>query len=72
MCFISSYKLLIQVRAGQLADLVYKHGQGGIGKATVTVTFDNTDMSNRPIGYDKYDEIIVRRQVSAFKKGLIR
>lgn len=58
---------LLQVRAAQLSDLVYKQGQAGISKATVTITFDNTDTSNRPVGFDKYDEIIVRRQVR-FKK----
>lgn len=55
--------MLLQVRAAQLSDLVYKQGQAGISKATVTITFDNTDISNRPVGFDKYDEIVVRRQV---------
>lgn len=59
--------MLLQVRAAQLSDLVYKQGQAGISKATVTITFDNADTSNRPIGFDKYDEIIVRRQV-CFRK----
>lgn len=61
--------VLLQVRAAQLSDLVYKQGQAGISKATVTITFDNTDTSNRPVGFDKYDEIIVRRQVR-FRKCL--
>lgn len=55
--------LIFEVRAAQLSDLVYKQGQAGIAKATVTVTFDNTDPSNRPVGYEKYEEIVVRRQV---------
>lgn len=59
---------MFQVRAAQLSDLVYKQGQAGISKATVTVTFDNTDTSNRPVGFDKYDEIIVRRQVCGNKR----
>ncbi|VDN27530.1 unnamed protein product [Gongylonema pulchrum] len=47
----------------QLSDLVYKQGQAGITKATVTITFDNTDPSSRPVGFDRYTEIIVRRQI---------
>ncbi|CAG9531598.1 unnamed protein product [Cercopithifilaria johnstoni] len=63
VCFVLGISNLSQVRAAQLSDLVYKQGQAGISKATVTITFDNTDMSNRPVGFDKYDEIIVRRQI---------
>lgn len=47
----------------QLSDLVYKQGQAGVTKATVTITFDNTDPKTRPIGYEQYNEIVVRRQV---------
>ncbi|VDP11273.1 unnamed protein product [Onchocerca flexuosa] len=63
ICFVLGISNLSQVRAAQLSDLVYKQGQAGISKATVTITFDNTDISNRPVGFDKYDEIVVRRQV---------
>ncbi|VDN89119.1 unnamed protein product [Brugia pahangi] len=63
ICFVLGISNLSQVRAAQLSDLVYKQGQAGISKATVTITFDNTDTSNRPVGFDKYDEIIVRRQI---------
>uniref|UniRef100_A0A8R1TJ54 Structural maintenance of chromosomes protein n=1 Tax=Onchocerca volvulus TaxID=6282 RepID=A0A8R1TJ54_ONCVO len=63
ICFVLGISNLSQVRAAQLSDLVYKQGQAGISKATVTITFDNTDISNRPVGFDKYDEIVVRRQI---------
>ncbi|VDN59451.1 unnamed protein product [Dracunculus medinensis] len=63
ICFVLGISNLSQVRAAQLSDLVYKQGQAGIAKATVTVTFDNTDPSNRPVGYEKYEEIVVRRQI---------
>lgn len=43
--------------------LVYKNGQAGITKCSVTITFDNRDKKNRPLNYDSFDEIIVRRQV---------
>ena len=55
--------LALQVRAGTLQELVYKGGQAGITKATVTITFDNTDKQQSPLGYETYDEITVSRQV---------
>lgn len=56
---------MFQVRAGSLQDLVYKSGQAGITKASVTVKFDNTDKSCGPLGYEQYEEITVTRQVSS-------
>lgn len=52
-----------QVRATSLQELVYKGGQCGVTKATVTLIFDNTDPSQCPLGYDKCREITVARQV---------
>jgi len=51
------------VRAGSLQDLVYKGGQAGITKASVTLTFDNRDRKQSPLGYEQYEEITVTRQV---------
>lgn len=42
---------------------MYKQGQAGINKATVTITFDNRDKKHGPIGYHHCDEITIRRQV---------
>lgn len=47
-----------------MQELVYKSGQAGITKASVTITFDNHDTSKSPLGYEKYEEITVTRQVS--------
>ena len=55
----------IQVRATNLQELVYKNGQAGVSKATVSVVFDNTDKKQSPLGYEQYDEITVTRQVFA-------
>ena len=52
-----------QVRASNLQELVYKKGQGGVTKATVTITFDNTNKEQSPLGYESYDEITISRQV---------
>ncbi|KHJ92348.1 RecF/RecN/SMC protein [Oesophagostomum dentatum] len=55
--------LVISFVSGQLQDLVYKQGQAGINKATVTITFDNKDKKHGPIGYHHCDEITIRRQI---------
>ena len=52
-----------KVRASNLQDLVYKNGQGGITKATVSITFDNSNKSQSPLGFETHDEITVTRQV---------
>ena len=53
----------VQVRAGSLLDLVYKQGQAGVTKATVSVTFNNENELNMPQGYGKdKKKIVVTRQ----------
>ena len=42
---------------------MYKGGQAGVTKATVTITFDNLDKRRSPLGYEEHDEITVSRQV---------
>merc|ERR1712001_63278 len=34
-----------------------------MGKASVSVTFDNRNKAQSPLGYDQYDEIVITRQV---------
>ncbi|RUS73082.1 hypothetical protein EGW08_019163 [Elysia chlorotica] len=63
ICFLLGISNLTQVRAGSLQDLVYKSGQAGVTKATVSITFDNADKNQTPLGYEQYDEITVTRQV---------
>ena len=46
-----------------LQELVYKQGQAGITKASVTLVFNNEDASRSPIGYEEYDKITISRQV---------
>ena len=68
ICFyIFNHWLSIQVRAASLQELVYKRGQAGVTKATVTIIFDNTDKTQSPLGYNNFDEITVSRQVSTSK-----
>ncbi|XP_076058324.1 structural maintenance of chromosomes 2 [Oratosquilla oratoria] len=63
ICFLLGITNLTQVRATNLQELVYKNGQAGVTKATVTITFDNTDRKQSPIGYEHYDEVTITRQV---------
>lgn len=60
------FVLGLQVRATSLNELVYKNGQAGVTKATVSITFDNSNKNQSPVGYEHYDEITVTRQVRHF------
>ena len=51
------------VRAQNLQDLIYKRGQAGVTKASVTIVFDNRDKANSPIGFEEYAQISVTRQI---------
>jgi len=63
LCFLLGITSLSNVRASNLTDLIYKKGNAGINKASVTIIFDNTDKSSSPIAYEDYDEIIVSRTI---------
>ena len=52
-----------QVRAKTLNDLIYKQGQAGVTKASVTLVFDNTDPNMKPAGHEQFAQITVTRQV---------
>jgi structural maintenance of chromosome 2 len=51
------------VRAQNLQDLIYKRGQAGVTKASVTIVFDNRDTAKSPIGFEEYATISVTRQI---------
>lgn len=63
ICFVLGIKALAQVRAASLQELVYKQGQAGVTKATVSITFHNNDPKNGPAGYEDKEFIAVTRQV---------
>ena len=48
-------------RVTNLQELVYKQGQAGITKASVTITFDNSDEKQSPQGFKDLKEIQVTR-----------
>ncbi|KAL3235125.1 Structural maintenance of chromosomes protein 2 [Nakaseomyces bracarensis] len=63
ICFVLGISSMTTVRASNLQDLIYKRGQAGVTKASVTIVFDNTDKSNSPIGFTDVAVISVTRQV---------
>lgn len=63
ICFVLGIASMTTVRASSLQDLIYKRGQAGVTKASVTIVFDNTDKSNSPIGFTNSPQISVTRQV---------
>ncbi|KAI8005601.1 Structural maintenance of chromosomes protein 2-1 [Camellia lanceoleosa] len=70
ICFVLGITNLQQVRASNLQELVYKQGQAGITKATVSVVFDNSDRKRSPLGYEDCLEITVTRQCKIFSMQL--
>ncbi|NXF45400.1 SMC2 protein, partial [Oceanites oceanicus] len=63
ICFLLGITNLTKVRASNLQDLVYKNGQAGITKASVSITFDNSDKKQSPLGFEDNDELTITRQV---------
>ncbi|KIW05842.1 uncharacterized protein PV09_03046 [Verruconis gallopava] len=63
ICFVLGITNMSTVRATNLQDLIYKRGQAGVTKASVTIVFDNSDKSKSPIGFEEYAQISVTRQI---------
>ncbi|KAF2259851.1 RecF/RecN/SMC protein [Lojkania enalia] len=63
ICFVLGITKMDVVRASNLQDLIYKRGQAGVTKASVTIVFDNRDKKNSPIGFEQYSQISVMRQI---------
>lgn len=63
ICFVLGITNMTTVRAQNLQDLIYKRGQAGVTKASVTIVFDNQDKKKSPIGFEEYAQISVTRQI---------
>ncbi|KAK4463699.1 putative structural maintenance of chromosomes protein 2 [Cladorrhinum samala] len=63
ICFVLGITNMSTVRAQNLQDLIYKRGQAGVTKASVTIVFDNKDKKRSPIGFEEYSTISVTRQI---------
>ncbi|KAL8667160.1 MAG: hypothetical protein Q9168_007314 [Polycauliona sp. 1 TL-2023] len=63
ICFVLGITSMSTVRAQNIQDLIYKRGQAGVTKASVTIVFDNHDKKKSPIGFEEYAQISVTRQI---------
>ncbi|CAD6568756.1 MAG: Structural maintenance of chromosomes protein 2 [Alectoria sarmentosa] len=63
ICFVLGITSMSTVRAQNIQDLIYKRGQAGVTKASVTIVFDNRDKKKSPIGFEEYGQISVTRQI---------
>ncbi|KAI0034810.1 condensin complex subunit SMC2 [Vararia minispora EC-137] len=64
ICFVLGLTKTDLMRAQNQQDLIYKRGQAGITKASVTIVFDNSDKSKSPDGYANSTQITVTRQIA--------
>lgn len=63
ICFVLGIASMSTVRASNLQDLIYKRGQAGVTKASVTIVFDNSETARSPIGFENCSKISVTRQI---------
>ncbi|KAL6061697.1 Structural maintenance of chromosomes protein 2 [Balamuthia mandrillaris] len=63
ICFVLGITNLSQVRVSNLQQLVYKQGQAGVTKASVTIVWNNEDPKQSPVGWEQHSTITVTRQV---------
>ncbi|GEQ69197.1 hypothetical protein JCM33374_g2868 [Metschnikowia sp. JCM 33374] len=63
ICFVLGIASMSTVRASNLQDLIYKRGQAGVTKASVTIVFDNSEKEKSPIGFENAPKISVTRQI---------
>jgi structural maintenance of chromosome 2 len=63
ICFVLGMQNVSSMRAQNPLDLIYKRGQAGVTKASVSVVFNNEKKSDSPVGYEQCDKITITRQV---------
>lgn len=64
ICFVLGIASMATVRASNLQDLIYKRGQAGVTKASVTIVFNNSQKDKSPIGFENIAKISVTRQIT--------
>ncbi|KAI0337135.1 condensin complex subunit SMC2 [Trametopsis cervina] len=64
ICFVLGITNMTAMRAQNQQDLIYKRGQAGVTKASVTIVFDNSDRSTSPAGFENCKQITVTRQIA--------
>ena len=63
ICFVMGISKMSSIRADKMQDLVYKSGNAGVTKASVTLVFDNKDKNQSPNGYESFDKISITRTI---------
>ncbi|CAG2108738.1 unnamed protein product [Medioppia subpectinata] len=64
ICFVLGLSRMDLARCNNLRELIYKNGQTGVTKASVSIKFDNKDKKQCPAGYENFDEIVITREVN--------
>ncbi|TFK38366.1 condensin complex subunit SMC2 [Crucibulum laeve] len=64
ICFVLGITNMATMRAANQQDLIYKRGQAGVTKASVTIVFDNSDRSKSMLGLEEYKQVTVTRQIA--------
>ncbi|KAI0822104.1 condensin complex subunit SMC2 [Trametes gibbosa] len=64
ICFVLGLTNMSSMRAQNQQDLIYKRGQAGVTKASVTIVFDNSNRATSPVGFEGYAQITVTRQIA--------
>ncbi|KAF7459331.1 structural maintenance of chromosomes protein 2-1-like [Cryptosporidium felis] len=64
ICFVLGINNLSQIRINKLEELVYKSGQAGVSKASVSIVFNNYDKSKSSPLYKDLDKITITRQIA--------
>ena len=63
ICFVLGQSSCKSFRVDQLQQLIYKNGQAGITKCSVSIVFDNSNPAQSPIGLESQTEFEVTRQI---------
>jgi len=63
ICFALGMSELQYIRVHSQQELIYKKGQTGVTKASVTLIFDNSDPAQCPAGFEQFREITVTRMI---------
>ena len=71
ICFVLGISSLQHVRVSNLQELIYKQGNAGVSKASVTIVFDNSDKRQSPQTLAGEDKIVVTRQISEGKSKYV-
>jgi structural maintenance of chromosome 2 len=63
ICFVMGISRMSLIRVEKIQELVYKGGNAGITKASVTIKFDNLIKEQSPQGYEEEKEITITRSI---------